>query len=79
MTQRLSIGDIRERCGDLLDWKASAIEASEASIAELDEALAWLAGQNDEFDGRRRLLSGTVAEIVDILTADEEDEQRGRI
>jgi hypothetical protein len=57
--------------------KLAAIEAAGASLDELDQVAAWLAGQDDAMGELRKPLTGAAAQLYDILTADEaEDEDR---
>lgn len=69
---RLSQEDVNRVCGDLLDWKVSAILSTDATIDELEAAVAWLEGQDDVMGEERRALTGTSEQIYDILVADEE-------
>ena len=48
-TTELSREDIRRLCGDILDWKVDAIIATGAGFEELEEAVAWASGQDDEW------------------------------
>jgi hypothetical protein len=64
-------------CGDIGDDKAAAILGTGATVEELEEAIAFAAGQSDVMGDERRPLMGIVAELNDILTADEPfDEER---
>ncbi len=55
------------------DTKALAILALHPSVTQIEEALAWTIGQGDILGQQDRPLEGVVAEIFDILTADEEE------
>ncbi len=57
--------------GPISDEQAAAIAAAAPSAAELEEAVAWVAGETDVMAGLRRPLSGVVAQIYEILTANE--------
>ncbi len=59
--------------GQVDDAKIAAIEATGASLEQLEEAVAWTVGESDVMGESRLPLSGVVAEIYDILTADEDD------
>ncbi len=72
MVGRLTHDDLRRLCGDIIDWKLSAIIETGASIEEVEEAVAWASGENDVMGEARKPLSGTVAAVYDILTADDE-------
>lgn len=63
--------DVVRICGDILDWKVTAIIATGASVAEVEAACAWAAGQ-DELGQERGPLAGKTAEVYDILMAGEE-------
>lgn len=67
---------VRQLCGDLLDWKINAILETGADPEELEEAVAWASGEDDVMGEERKKLSGHVADIYDILTADEEPDER---
>ena len=60
--------------GDVSDAKAVAIIASGASRDELEQAVAWACLEDDVMGKQRRALTGIVAELYEILTADEADE-----
>ncbi len=60
--------------GDVSDAKAVAIIASGASLDELEQAVAWASLEDDVMGKERRALTGIVAELYEILTADEADE-----
>lgn len=71
MTERLSREEILKIAGNISDAKVAAIEATGATRAQLDAAVAWAAGESDVMGEARRPLSGIVAEVYEILTADE--------
>jgi hypothetical protein len=73
-----TVEDIRRLCGDVQDWKIAAVLARQATLADLEEAVAWQAGLDDEMGAERKSLEGSVAELYDILTADEpsDDDRR---
>lgn len=75
----LGADDVRHLCGDIADWKVSAILAVGASLEEIETAVAWAAGEDDVMGEERRPLSGLSAAVYDVLDADEEfgDEDRG--
>lgn len=76
---RLGQDDVRHLCGDIADWKVSAILVTGADLDEVGTAVAWAAGEDDVMGEERRPLSGPAAAVYDILVADEEygDEDRG--
>ncbi len=67
--------DVRRILGALDDDKIVAIVALQPSITDLEEASLWLAGDTDVF-GAGKPLKPVAGQIVDILTADEEEEPR---
>ncbi|HEY0918490.1 hypothetical protein [Devosia sp.] len=73
-----SYEDVRHLCGDVADWKISAILATGATLDEINAAIAWEAGEDDVMGGARRPLVGGAAAVYDILIADEDygDEER---
>lgn len=60
--------------GEVSDAKAVAIIASGANRDELEQAVAWASREDDVMGEQRRALTGIVAELYEILTADEADE-----
>jgi hypothetical protein len=71
--------DLRRLCGDVVDWKLIAIVETGASLEEVEEAAAWVAGADDVMGDARKRLSGKVAEVFDILVADEELAEENRL
>jgi hypothetical protein len=65
----LTSDEVRRLCGDLPDWKVAKIIASEASYQELEAAVLWAQGENQ---GPDHPLEGKVADLYEIITADEE-------
>jgi hypothetical protein len=59
--------------GSLDEEKLIALVNLRPTVAEVVEASAWLDGDRDVF-GAEPPLKGTAAEIVTLLTADEEEE-----
>ena len=59
--------------GPLDEDKLIALVNLNATLAEVEEASVWLDGDRDVF-GAEPPLKGTAAEIVTLLTADEEEE-----
>jgi hypothetical protein len=70
--ERVTVAEIRSIIGDIEDAKAAAIEATGASVAELREAYLYAQGYGDVVDRSGHPLMGRVAEIYEILTADED-------
>jgi hypothetical protein len=66
--------DVKRILGDLDDAKLIEILELNPSPAELEEAAAWATGNGDILGKSGHSLVGTAAAIVEILTADEEEE-----
>ncbi len=69
---RLSRREILDVAGNIEDAKVAAIERSGATIEQLEEAVAWASGLSGVMSKERHPLSGVVADVYEILTADEE-------
>lgn len=67
--------DLTRILGDLDDAKAAEILALKPTVAELEQAAMWSAGEGDVLARKGHKLVGVVAGIVDIVTAGEEDEE----
>ena len=65
--------DLRHILGDIEDAKILEILALRPTLADLEEAAAWAAGDGDVLARSGHSLTATAAEIVDILTADDEE------
>ena len=72
-TALASAEDIRAILGALNESDLLEIGHLQPTIRDLEEAATWLSGDRDIF-GAGKPLSGVVAEIVDVLTSDDEDE-----
>ena len=70
---RITESDLKSVLGDLDDAKVLQILALNPTVAELQEAAVWATGDGDVLAKGGRPLTGTVAEILEILTADEEE------
>jgi hypothetical protein len=66
--------DVKDILGDLDERKMLPILALRPTVADLEEASMWLAGDLDVFEPRP--LKGIAGQIVTILT--EEEERRAR-
>jgi len=64
--------DIRHLCGELADWKAARILASEATYRDLKAAMTWAVGQGDVIGPAERPLAGRAVLLYEIITADED-------
>jgi len=67
-----STADIREILGPLNESDLLEIAALQPTIRDVEEAATWLSGDRDIF-GAGEPLREIVAEIVEVLTSDEED------
>lgn len=74
----LSIEDINAVLGDIEDARAAAIIATGATKAELEEAYLYAQGEGDRVDRAGHPLSGVLADLFEILTADEEEPESKR-
>lgn len=74
--ERATHEDVKDILGDLDEAKMLPILALRPTIADLEEALMWLAGDLDVFEPRP--LKGVASQIVTILTENEEEERRAR-
>lgn len=63
--------DVRDLCGDILDWKLNAILSLRPSIGDVAAAAAWAGGQ-DDLGQEGRPLEGLAAQVYDLLKTDEE-------
>ena len=66
--------DVRHIIGNLDEAKLLDIMALHPTTRDAEQAFMWLAGDTDIF-GAGQPLKGAVADIVAILTSDEEEEQ----
>jgi hypothetical protein len=66
-----STTDIRAILGPLNESDLLEIAALQPTIRDVEEAATWLSGDRDIF-GAGEPLRGIVAEIVEVLTSDEE-------
>lgn len=70
----LKAEDVRDLCGDVLDWKVAAILALRPTAGDVAAAAAWANGQ-DELGQAGRPLEGRAAQVYELLTADEAYEE----
>jgi hypothetical protein len=68
--------DVVRIAGAIEDEKVAQILAAQPTVEELEEAVAWAKGESDVMGELERPLTGPVAQIYDILTADEEFEEK---
>lgn len=70
---RASTGEIRAILGALDESDVLEIAALRPTVHDVEEAATWLSGDRDVF-GAGETLRGIAAEIVAVLTPDEEDQ-----
>lgn len=68
---KATASDAVEILGPMPDARIAAILATGATVEQLEEAAAWATGESDVMGDMRRPVSGPVAEVYEILTADE--------
>jgi hypothetical protein len=72
----LTHDDVATLVGDIDDASIAAILALRPTTEELEEALAWAAGADDVMGELEIPAAGKAAQIYEILTANEEDDER---
>jgi len=65
--------DLKRLIADLDDAAALEIPALSPTVAEVEEAALWAAGEGDRLDRSGHPLTGTVAAVFDILDRDREE------
>ena len=65
--------EVHHILGDMDDSTAIAILALDPCVAQLEDARVWLNGGGDVLGKEHRPLDGVVAQIFDILRAEEEE------
>jgi hypothetical protein len=68
---RLTHEQVLEIVGTIDDARAAAIIDTGATLEELEEAVAWAAGESDVMGDLRLHASPVVGQIYDLLTAEE--------
>lgn len=66
--------DLIRLLGELDDEQIAEILALRPTLAEVEQAAFWAAGQGDQLARKGKTLTGTISEIVDIVADDEDDE-----
>jgi hypothetical protein len=66
--------DVLRILGDIDERKLLDIFALRPTVAEVEQAAIWIVGNGDVIAKDGRPLSGTPADIVEIVTANEEEE-----
>ncbi len=75
--RRPTLSEIAQLVGDDDPEKLAQILATGATIAEIEKALLWASGAQDAMGDVPPPLEGPAAQVYDILTADQfEDERR---
>jgi hypothetical protein len=69
----LSADDVRRLAGPLDDETVAQILTMGATYDELEVAAGYAAGDGDRYDREGHELTGRIAEIYEILRADEEE------
>jgi hypothetical protein len=80
--KRVTRDDVTRMIAGADDVSIAQIIGSEATIDELAEALAWMANDEPMMNSGRRLATGRVRELVDILAElepDDDDEHQAGI
>jgi hypothetical protein len=69
----ITVDLVAESLGEISAAKMAALLASEATLEEFEEALAWANGESDVLGKLEMRLDGAAAAVYDILTAERED------
>lgn len=72
----LSREELVKLCGDVPDWMITALLETGATAREVEIALLWAQGESDIAGEARVPLTGAAAAVYDILTADQDEEER---
>lgn len=67
--------DLLHIIGAIADDRAAEILALQPTVAEVEEALLWAEGEGDRIDRAGHPAAGKVAQIVEILSVEEPDEE----
>ena len=78
-TRKVTHDDILRILGEMSDAKVAAIEATGATLSELEEVSAWIAGEDDVMGELEKPAAGIVGEVYEIVTADEVEEEKDRL
>ncbi len=68
--------EIADLVGEIEDAKAVAIIATRCTFKDLEDAVAWAAGESDVMGEAEQPLAGAAAKICEILTAEREPPER---
>ena len=70
MTLQVTAGDVRHVAGPVTDNTVAAVLSMQPSMEELEVAGSYLRGEGSTVDRRGHPMTGKVAQLYDILTAD---------
>jgi hypothetical protein len=70
MTLQVTAGDVRHVAGPVTDNTVAAVLSLEPSMEELEVAGSYLRGEGSKVDRRGHPMTGKVAQLYDVLTAD---------
>lgn len=62
---------IKTALGDVGDAKLAALLATQATVEEFEEALAWASGESDVMGELEKRLGGAASLVYEILTSEE--------
>ena len=68
---KATASDALEILGPMPDARVAVILAAGAPTEQLEEATAWAAGESNAMGDMRRPVAGLVADVYELLTADE--------
>ena len=71
-SQQPSVDEVRRLVGDIESIRIDEIVATGATLAEIEVALAWAAGESDVMGEERRPLAGRAAQVYEIIAGDTE-------
>lgn len=71
-SQRPSVDEVRRLVGDIERIRLEEIIAIGATLAEIEVALAWAAGESDVMGEERQPLAGRAAQVYEIIAGDTE-------
>lgn len=68
---KVTYDQVVEALGDVPDSRVAAILATQATLEEFEEAVAWALGESDVVGELERPLAARVRAVFDVLTVDE--------
>ena len=75
-SEPITLADVQSIVGDIDSNKAAVIVATEASVVQLEEAVAWAEGESDVMGDLVRPISHQVSAIYDVLITELPEEER---